>query len=460
MAERILQLESKDAGNDRVQTKSHHRHPENTVKSSNINSLILQRKADCACGGGCPTCQEKHANLSVSHPHDASEIEADQMADKVMRMKTPEPADVSSTKNSVQRKESGGDSISGAPPLVRDVINSSGGRSLDDGTRSFMESRFNYDFSRVKIHDNAPAAKSAGSINALAYTLGNNIVFNSGQYNPNSDSGKRLLAHELTHVVQQNSGAPNFLNNNSTLKTNHAQSPDKFQSNHLSVMQTPISIQRAACNFYVYDNTEPTNVGRGWALAAVGLALKAHGGYAVASGNTIEEMLFRIISRYAEEDCDCIEEIQFLSHGSAGNAMYISKTGEELTASDYNIPELTKFGDGPRNTPEYNAWYAKLTLRQRRLVLLRRVICDSDAEIYYRSCEAFQGKTGQDFAKISADFWRSKVIGHTKVIAFTQPGKKVLKPGQQPDWSETEGTENPTRKKPIGFDEHQKPKKN
>ena len=104
----------------------------------------------------------------------------------------------------LQKKDNGGGAVSTAPAIVNHMLSSSGGRSLDTDTRSFMESRFNYDFSNVKIHDNELAAKSADSINALAYTSGNSIVFNSAQYNPGSDSGKRLLAHELTHVVQQN----------------------------------------------------------------------------------------------------------------------------------------------------------------------------------------------------------------------------------------------------------------
>ena len=81
-------------------------------------------------------------------------------------------------------------------------LNSSG-RSLSDSTLSFFESRFGYDFSSVKIHTDETASKAAQSINALAFTVGNNIVFNEGQFSPESDSGKRLLAHELTHVVQQ-----------------------------------------------------------------------------------------------------------------------------------------------------------------------------------------------------------------------------------------------------------------
>jgi hypothetical protein len=104
----------------------------------------------------------------------------------------------------LQRKENGTkETDAEAPSIVSDALGS-GGSPLDNNSRSFMESRFGYDFSNVKIHTDAIAAKSAQSINALAYTSGNSIVFGEGQYSPNSDSGKRLLAHELTHVVQQN----------------------------------------------------------------------------------------------------------------------------------------------------------------------------------------------------------------------------------------------------------------
>ncbi len=102
--------------------------------------------------------------------------------------------------DNVQRKESGN---SEAPSVVSDAINSSGSR-MDVGTQSFMENRFGYDFNNVKIHNDSLAATSAESINALAYTSGNDIVFNRGQYSPDTGSGKKLLAHELIHVVQQN----------------------------------------------------------------------------------------------------------------------------------------------------------------------------------------------------------------------------------------------------------------
>jgi hypothetical protein len=157
------------------------------------------------------------AKLAINDPNDIHEKEADEMADKVMRMPVPEPINFSASKNSInrkcsecekeekelQRKESNSEHTSVVPSVVNDVLSSSNGRSLDPATRLFMEPRFNYDFSNVNIHNDDAASKSADAINALAYTSGNNIVFNSGQYDTGSDAGKKLLAHELTHVVQQ-----------------------------------------------------------------------------------------------------------------------------------------------------------------------------------------------------------------------------------------------------------------
>ncbi|HLJ33070.1 MAG TPA: DUF4157 domain-containing protein [Ktedonobacteraceae bacterium] len=90
----------------------------------------------------------------------------------------------------------------GVPPIVHTVLNSPG-QALGSGTRSFMESRFGHDFSNVRVHTNAQAVEAARSVNALAYTVGRDIVFGTGQYQPETMAGKRLLAHELTHVVQQ-----------------------------------------------------------------------------------------------------------------------------------------------------------------------------------------------------------------------------------------------------------------
>jgi hypothetical protein len=87
------------------------------------------------------------------------------------------------------------------PRIVHEVLRSPG-QPLDGATRSFFEPRFGHDFSQVRVHTDTKAAESAGAVNARAYTSGNAIVFGNGQFATDSDEGKRLLGHELTHVVQ------------------------------------------------------------------------------------------------------------------------------------------------------------------------------------------------------------------------------------------------------------------
>ena len=104
----------------------------------------------------------------------------------------------------LMRKAAGADSASAfsVPPIVHEAVSQSG-QPLDSSTRGFMESRFGHNFSRVRVHTNTKAAESAESVNAAAYTVGENIVFGSGRFAPGSHEGQRLIAHELAHVVQQ-----------------------------------------------------------------------------------------------------------------------------------------------------------------------------------------------------------------------------------------------------------------
>ena len=90
-----------------------------------------------------------------------------------------------------------------APPLVNELIRTPG-QALDHSTRSFMEARLGHDFSRVRVHADSRAAESAELVNAEAYTVGDHIAFATESFNPNTEEGRKLLAHELTHVVQQN----------------------------------------------------------------------------------------------------------------------------------------------------------------------------------------------------------------------------------------------------------------
>jgi hypothetical protein len=106
----------------------------------------------------------------------------------------------------LQRSHDGHDHGEDDRSPVHDVVGSGGGRPLEPEVRADMESRLGHDFGDVRVHDDGAAHASAKSVNAHAYTVGSNVVFQRDQYDPGSDAGKVTLAHELTHVVQQRSG--------------------------------------------------------------------------------------------------------------------------------------------------------------------------------------------------------------------------------------------------------------
>jgi predicted chitinase len=160
------------------------------------------------------------AKLQISQPHDPDEQEADHVADRVMRM--VDPAQVNGASNQelqrmcneceeeeeqpgLHRKAQSGKSQPIAPPIVHEVLSSSG-QPLDRNTRSFMEPHFGSDLSNVRVHNDGRAADSASAVGARAYTVEPNIVFAAGEYAPDTTTGRQLLSHELAHVMQQRAG--------------------------------------------------------------------------------------------------------------------------------------------------------------------------------------------------------------------------------------------------------------
>jgi outer membrane protein OmpA-like peptidoglycan-associated protein len=111
-------------------------------------------------------------------------------------------AECKSRTENLQREATSSAAAGFAPPIVHEALGSPG-HPLDPTTRSFMEPRLGRDLSSVRVHTGALAAESALAVNATAYTVHEDIVFGDGQYAPHTDAGKRLLAHELTHVMQQ-----------------------------------------------------------------------------------------------------------------------------------------------------------------------------------------------------------------------------------------------------------------
>lgn len=163
------------------------------------------------------------AQLAVNPPGDIYEQEADRVADRVTHAPSPQlqcvdpcgseyptrqTEQVSQEQARVWTKHIGSSDVGQtvAPPIVHEVL-ASPGQSLYSTVRGFMEPRFGYDFSQVRVHTDAKAAESAQAMGAVAYTVGQEVVFGAGQYAPGTAEGRRLLAHELTHVVQQASAA-------------------------------------------------------------------------------------------------------------------------------------------------------------------------------------------------------------------------------------------------------------
>jgi hypothetical protein len=153
---------------------------------------------------------DNRPKLAIGAPGDRYEVEADRMAARVMSLSEPARTTgggESAAQGALQRKRD--EHKAEAPATPRRAIPfihqelGTPGRPLDATARAFMEPRFGHDFSAVRIHDDASAAASARSVNALAYTVGQDVVFGHGQYSPGTSAGKTLLAHELAHVVQQ-----------------------------------------------------------------------------------------------------------------------------------------------------------------------------------------------------------------------------------------------------------------
>lgn len=173
------------------------------------SSLLLQRK--CACGAStaahaasCDKCAGKNAlqaQLAIGASNDPLEREADGVADAVLA--SPGRPSLQAAPPQIQRfAGTPGAQAGTAPPSVASVL-ASPGRSLDAPLQQDMGRRFDHDFSRVRIHADTAAARSAHDVDAHAYTVGQNIVFGADRFAPGTGAGRRLLAHELTHVVQQ-----------------------------------------------------------------------------------------------------------------------------------------------------------------------------------------------------------------------------------------------------------------
>lgn len=142
------------------------------------------------------------ASGPISSPHDRAEVEATQIARSVVNMSAPAPAlaQTQSSPHSVQRAQAG---PTPPHPVAAPVASIAGGAPLPASVRGFMEPRFAANFGQVRIHTDEQAARQSEALNAHAFTVGQHVFFGRNQYQPDSPAGKELIAHELTHAIQQ-----------------------------------------------------------------------------------------------------------------------------------------------------------------------------------------------------------------------------------------------------------------
>jgi hypothetical protein len=176
------------------------------LSTSFHNGRLLQKK--CACGspmsslnGECTQCKGKkrpQTKLAIGASNDPLEQEADRVADQVMAVPT-----AGSAPARIRRVTASPSGETGTTPDSVDHALAGSGKPLEPSLRRHMERRFGHDFSQVRVHSGAVAEQSTRDVNAKAYTVGRDIVFGTGSYEPSTHEGRRLIAHELTHVVQQ-----------------------------------------------------------------------------------------------------------------------------------------------------------------------------------------------------------------------------------------------------------------
>ena len=165
-----------------------------------VDSLNLERNL------GNRGTSQLQTQLQVSQAGDADEREADSIAKQVLAMQF-DAGSVSRQQEKIQRKENVSTDGSVASNVSNgESINTNAGSPLDKPTKNFFESRFGQKLEKVRVHNDSAADQSARSLNARAYTVGQHITFAGGEYQPNTYSGKELLAHELAHTVQQRKG--------------------------------------------------------------------------------------------------------------------------------------------------------------------------------------------------------------------------------------------------------------
>ena len=257
-----------------------------TLTTESSAASVLQRKCNCgnqasSVTGECDECQTKkglglQAKLSIGTSDDPLEREADRVADQVIRASGS--AEIGHSPPRIQRFSGQSNGQGSIAPASVDRALAGTGKPMGRKLRREMEQHFGHDFSKVRLHTDSLAEQSANEINARAYTVGQKIVFGKGEFASHKSEGRRLIAHELTHVVQQSSVStnptlrranPDAVNRTMSLSSVVGSGVQFFPTNIVDTVVGPVSVRggllssRASrLNVIVAENLTPRLLAR------------------------------------------------------------------------------------------------------------------------------------------------------------------------------------------------------
>jgi outer membrane protein OmpA-like peptidoglycan-associated protein len=304
--------------------------------------------------------------LKVNQPQGEYEQEADRVAEQIFRMSAGDSAITPSHSNEGRistkcsaceieekemqdsRKPSTASDLEANDEILEEIntIHSGGSSPLDASTKDFMESRFGYDFSNVRIYADESYARSVNSLNALAYTSGNKIVFGYGQYSPHTLEGRKLLAHELTHVIQQSEYHLKDTISRSPAEEEHGEGEGMDEAEEISPSYSTISVI-----WFKFDSDQPREDNEVSSLVHLAIALKRINDHALVTG---EEQTI-VLHGYASAE------------GNATHNLALSvKRAEKIQSLliDYGIPaeRISIIGHGEDLTNKARRWNRRVEI--------------------------------------------------------------------------------------------------
>ena len=387
-----------------------------------VNTNLIQRKCDCGkspgLSGECAECQSEkllgdHASvvqpkLKIGQPNDKYEQEADRVADEVMRMEDStiqrefEPQ-VHEGEEHLQKKEQS-NRMSVVTPEIQNQINTlrTGGRPLQGSLQSFYNKRICADLTGIRIHTEPAACEVVRSLNARAFTLGSDIFFGQGEFQPFTTIGKRLLAHEITHILQQNRArAP------STIR----RAPPTSSTNRSE------SINRRKFDITVFsgDKTDPAQSGSESIVKHRLKSGETNFGIPIMTIDDIHNKLQLLALQTNMVSQERIEEWK-----EVGNSFLVPDNHPGF------VNRLSIIGHGQKGTENNEAFYAfggifykttELEARHRNGLDLSRYMSNGGTVIL-EGCDAAAGDAGHKFLfQIGQIFFGSKKTG--QIIANT-----------------------------------------